>query len=70
MTRARRPRKQRPTPDALAFYDPGKVTPDEAVLVAARAQGCTCQPTVTIRGASVLVQHDDWCVLLRRKDVN
>jgi hypothetical protein len=57
-------------PDALAFYDPDAMTPDEAVLAAARAQGCTCRPTVTLHGASAVLQHDDWCALLRKRDVN
>lgn len=63
-----RPRVARP--DALALYDPSSTTAVEAVKAAAKAQGCTCEPTVTLSDVRALVQHDEWCVLLRRKDTN
>jgi hypothetical protein len=66
--RSRHPRL--PRPDALAFFDPEQTTPEEAVTAAARAEGCTCNPTVTIRGARAVLQHDDWCALLRKRDLN
>lgn len=66
---ARRPRRPA-APDALAFFDEERTTPEEAVIAAARAQGCTCQPEVTVRGASAFLRHDDWCALLRKRDTN
>jgi hypothetical protein len=70
MTPARRPRLPGPKPDAFALYDPDAMTPQEAAIVAARADGCTCAPTVTIAGVSAFLRHDDWCALLRREGVN
>jgi hypothetical protein len=46
------------------------MTPQEAAIVAARAEGCTCAPEVTIAGVSAFLRHDDWCALLRKRDVN
>lgn len=69
MSARRRP--QRPAPSLLA-YDPARLAKRDAVLAAARAQGCTCKPTITIApdGYNATVGHDDWCALLRRQDVN
>jgi excisionase family DNA binding protein len=70
MTPARRPRLPGPKPDAIALYDPERTTVNEAVTAAARAEGCTCNPEVTIKGVSAYLRHDQHCALLRRKDVN
>jgi hypothetical protein len=68
--RERQQKRTAPTPDAFALYDPDRMTVEEAAIVAARVEGCTCAPTVTIAGVSAFLQHDDWCALLRCKDVN
>lgn len=43
-----------------------------AALEAARAQGCTCKPTVTLARREPVwhaqVAHDDWCPLQRSRD--
>ena len=65
-------RKQNPLrrPAAGVLYNPDAMTPRQAAIVAARAEGCTCKPTVTVDGVRAFLQHDDWCALLRRQDVN
>jgi hypothetical protein len=67
MSGARRPRKR---PDAIALYDPERTSAIDAAIAAARGQGCTCQPEVTIDGVRAFLRHDDWCALLRKRDVN
>jgi hypothetical protein len=66
-----RRRPHRPAPSVLA-YDPERLPARDAVLAAARAQGCTCKPTINIAPDSynATVEHDDWCALLRRQDTN
>jgi len=52
--------------DSTAF-----ATAEDAVRAAARAQGCTCTPDVTLGPyPHARVEHDDWCVLLRQGDLN
>jgi hypothetical protein len=70
MSRQDRRSQRAPKPDALAFYDPDAMTPAEAVIATARAQGCSCQPEVTISGMRAFLRHDTWCALLRKRDVN
>ena len=55
---------------AGVLYDGQQITAQEAAIVAARAEGCTCAPEVTIAGTSAFLRHDPECVLLRRRDVN
>jgi hypothetical protein len=55
---------------AVVLYDDQRITAQEAAIVAARAEGCTCAPEVTIAGVSAVLRHDSHCALLRRKDVN
>jgi hypothetical protein len=54
----------------VALFDPTQTTAIEAVTAAARGQGCTCDPEVTIDGVRAFLRHDDWCALLRQQDVN
>ena len=63
--RSRRPRFVQPI-----AYDPERLDAEEAVRLATRAQGCTCDPDVIFNGISVRVSHDSWCPLLRRGDRN
>jgi hypothetical protein len=70
LTRRARSRADERKPDALALYDPERMTPAEAIIATARAQGCTCKPEVTIDGVRAFLRHDDWCALLRKQDVN
>lgn len=63
---------------AIAIYDPATFTdPQQAALIAARADGCTCNPEISIKANAgngdighATIRHDDWCALLRRGDVN
>jgi hypothetical protein len=68
--RRRRPRAQRREPDAVALFDPTQTSAVEAVIATARGQGCTCKPDVTIEGVRAVLHHDEWCALLRKRDVN
>lgn len=53
----------------VAFRPP--FTARGALLVAAKAAGCTCDPDIDIGDwPQARVRHDDWCALLRRADVN
>jgi hypothetical protein len=70
LRRARERQQRHATPDAYALYAEDRMTAEEAAIVVARAEGCTCTPTVTIAGQRAFLAHDDWCALLRRKDVN
>lgn len=59
---------------SLALF-PIDEDPREAALIAARAEGCTCEPEVELveiepRVYVSRVAHDPWCVLLRRRDRN
>jgi hypothetical protein len=44
----------------------------EAALEAARKQGCTCEPEITLTGGDPVwratVGHDDWCPLFRSNE--
>lgn len=64
--------RQKRTAPTLVAYDMGSFpSAQDAVLAAARAQGCTCRPDITLDGAGhAHALHDDWCALLRRGDVN
>lgn len=55
---------------AGVLYDGQQITAQEAAIVAARAEGCTCAPEVTIAGVSAFLRHDPDCVLLRLRDAN
>jgi hypothetical protein len=66
--RQRQDPERRPT--SAVLYDHERITAQEAAIVAARAEGCTCAPEVTIAGVSAFLRHDSWCSLLRRRDVN
>jgi hypothetical protein len=58
-------------PPSPLIYDPAKLTRREAMLMAARAQGCTCEPDIRIgEWPHAYVEHDDWRALLRRGDRN
>jgi hypothetical protein len=57
-------------PDARVIYDPGRFSLEQAALLGARAEGCTCEPDIRTEGVHAYVAHDDWCALLRRKDTN
>ncbi len=57
-------------PQTIAAYDADRLTAKDAALTAAKADGCTCNPDITINGTHATVRHDDWCALLRRRDVN
>jgi hypothetical protein len=64
-------RQQHSPPMQIAVYDPNRITsPNAAALAATRAAGCTCDPQITIEGIHATVAHDDWCALLRSRDVN
>lgn len=63
----------------ITIYAPEKfASAEDAIRVAVRATGCTCNPEFEIQGAlgpgdieRVTVHHDNWCALLRRlEDVN
>jgi hypothetical protein len=61
---------QKCRPTSAVLYDHLRITAQEAAIVAARAEGCTCAPEVTIAGVSAYLRHDQHCALLRRQDVN
>lgn len=44
----------------------------KAIIAAARAEGCTCEPDIALRGETghVTVAHEDWCGLIRSRDRN
>jgi hypothetical protein len=70
--RLRRARGRQRRPPTIIAYDTSAFTSaEDALRTAARAQGCTCKPDVTLTddGQAHLL-HDDWCALLRRQDVN
>ncbi len=67
--RREREREQR-RDTSVVLYAPGVLTNLEAVRVAIRTEGCTCKPDITVEGIYAHVQHDDWCALLRKRDVN
>jgi hypothetical protein len=63
--------RQQSSSPMLAVYDPDRITsPNAAALIAAKAAGCTCDPEITVEGIHATVEHDDWCALLRSRDVN
>jgi hypothetical protein len=62
--------KQKQKPTSAVLYDDQQITAQEAAIIAARAEGCTCAPEVTIAGVSAFLRHDSHCALLRRRDVN
>ena len=37
----------------------------DAALLAARAQGCVCDPNLRTEWPLIVVAHDDWCPLAR-----
>jgi hypothetical protein len=57
--------RARPT---LVVFDTDRFdSPREAILIAARATGCTCNSAINFaRDSRATVAHDDWCELLRR----
>lgn len=65
----RRPGAPRATP-MVTIYKPGVLTDREAIQAAIRAEGCTCKATVRIEGIHAHVEHDAWCPILRKQDVN
>ena len=62
----------RRTPYAQHVVLSPDLSPREALLVAARAAGCTCSPDIHVCHAHrrAVLAHDRWCGLLRRGDVN
>jgi hypothetical protein len=71
MSRAtRKLRRERQSGPQLVAYRGDRLSAQEAAIAAARASGCTCSPTVAVRGVQAIVSHDGWCALLRREDVN
>jgi hypothetical protein len=56
----------------LVEFELGRVSPRQAMLMAARAAGCTCMPDIVVSGVDECagIFHDEWCALLRRGDVN
>jgi hypothetical protein len=63
--------RHRKQPAVVAYDRDRFATPQEALLAAARAQGCTCNPVITIDdNDNATARHDDWCALLRRQDTN
>jgi hypothetical protein len=73
-SRARRSgrRRRKPFYGQVVEFEPGRVSPRQAMLVAARAAGCTCRPDIVVSDAdrSAGIYHDSWCALLRREDLN
>jgi hypothetical protein len=71
---ARRSRQRRRTPfyGQLVEFEPGRVSSLQAMLVAARAAGCTCAPDIVLSDVDKCagIYHDSWCALLRRRDLN
>jgi hypothetical protein len=71
LRRARERQHKRIAPTIVAYDKSTFTTPEDALRVAARAQGCTCNPHITLdSGGHATARHDDWCALLRRQDVN
>jgi hypothetical protein len=70
--RLRRSReRQRRAPTVVAYDKSAFTSAEEALRAAARAQGCTCNVQITLgNNGHAHAQHDDWCALLRREDVN
>lgn len=71
LRRARERQQPRRTPTIVAYDTSAFTSAEDALRTAARAQGCTCKPDVTLtddKQAHLL--HDDWCALLRREDAN
>ena len=70
--RRARGRQQKPGAPTVVAYNPETFTsPEQALLAAARAEGCTCNPDITLEpNGHAYTRHDDWCALLRRRDVN
>jgi hypothetical protein len=68
---ARRPRRNPIAPSIVAYDTTAYANPKDALRTAARAQGCTCNPDVTLTDdGQAHLWHDDWCALLRQQDVN
>jgi hypothetical protein len=69
---ARRSRRRKPSLAQLVEFDTGRVSPDQAMLAAARAAGCTCAPDIVVSDGdqSARIYHDSWCALLRRGDLS
>jgi hypothetical protein len=69
---ARRLRRRRPKPfyAQVVEFERGRLTPRQAMLVAARAAGCTCQPDIVVSDIdrSAALYHDDWCAVVRQGD--
>jgi hypothetical protein len=65
-------RRHKPAFAQVVEFEPGRVSPRHAMLVAARAAGCTCAPDIVVSDVdhSAAIYHDSWCALLRRGDLN
>ena len=65
-------RRRRAVWNQVVVFEPDPTDSYEAMLVAARAAGCTCAPYVYMSDLEreAAVYHDSWCALLRRGDMN
>jgi len=71
LRRARERQQKHVAPTAVIYDTTSFRTAEDALLVAARAEGCTCDPDITLADPPhAHVYHDDWCALLRRQDIN